>query len=274
MHWILESNLLDYGYQCLMLNLKQKGIKNTIVKVVPYENILLPPDFDTFEQKPSFEDNIFIDNNEKIFPFGTMGLSRVAKERNWKPGSLFNENFNFKKWSIGFGLENLLNEESQIIKIGDILEIADSILFVRPCEDDKAFSGKVISRAKFLEWQLLVLNYSNGNKKLNRNTEITVAPYKEITQEARMFVFDTKVVTASYYKIGAKVIYERVLHGNPIIDYTNEIVSHYEPARAFVIDIANTANGYKVIEINNINSAGLYQADECKLVNAVMDTFS
>ena len=48
MHWILESNLMDYGYQCLILNLKQKGIKSTMVKVVPCEDILLPPDFDTF----------------------------------------------------------------------------------------------------------------------------------------------------------------------------------------------------------------------------------
>jgi hypothetical protein len=271
MHWILESNLSDYAYQCLILNLKQKGIKNTMVKVVPCEDILLPP---YFAKKPEAEDNVIIDNNEKIFPFGTMGLSRVAKTRNWTPGSLFNDNFNFNKWSVGFGRENLLNKESKIMKMGDNLDISDSMFFVRPCEDDKAFSGKIISRDKFLEWQLVVLNYMEGNKKLNADTEITVAPYREIQQEARMFVFDKKVVTASYYKIGAKVIYERVLNGDPITDYTNEIISHFEPAKAYVIDIAKTPNGYKIIEINNINSVGLYQADECKFVDAVMNTFS
>jgi hypothetical protein len=271
MHWVLESNLQDFGYLQIFPILKRMNIPYSIVKVVPYKNILLDPNFDTFNKEPTDNDNINI-NAKKIFPFGTMGLSRVAKERDWKPGSLFNEEFTFLKWSAGFGIKNLLNEESKIMKFSDDLEFKDSMFFIRPCDDNKAFSGQVTSRDKFIDWQKSVVKVNNQLSKLNSETMITIAPYKEIINEARMFIFDGKVVTGSYYKIGAKVIYKEVLNDDPVISYTNKVIENYNPAKAFVIDIALTEKGYKIIEINNINSVGLYNANVDKFVDAVMNT--
>jgi hypothetical protein len=274
MHWILEDNITDFGYQWLIKVLERYGIKYTLVKVVPYENILIAPSFDTFERQPNQNDNIDIENNTPIFPFGTMGLSRVAGIRNWNPGALTNDEFTFEKWSAGFGLDNLLNSESIIMAFCDELELPDSMFFARPCMDNKSFSGQVISRTQFLEWQKTILDINDPLSKLNKDTMITIAPFKNIMTEARMFIFDGKVVTGSYYKFGCEVRYEEVKNGDPVIDYTNDIVKDYQPAKAFVIDIALTDDGYKIIEINGINSVGLYNADVDKFVQAVMNTFA
>jgi hypothetical protein len=271
MHWILESGLTDFGYQWLIKVLDRYDIKYTLVKVVPQKDILLDPNFDTFAADPTNQDNVII-NGDKIFPFGTMGLSRVSTERNWKPGSLFNDEFTFEKWSKGFGLKNLLNEQSIILKMSDELIFEHSQFFVRPCEDNKAFSGTVISKKQFLAWQKTILEIDDQGSKLNKDTRITVAPYQHIMNESRMFVFDGKVATGSYYKIGAKIQYQEVKFGDPAIEYTERVIKDYQPAKAFVIDIALTENGYKIIEINNINSVGLYHANVEKFVTAVMNT--
>lgn len=273
MLWILETGLTDFGYLTLIKNLERKNIPFEIVKVVPYQNILLEKDFDTFSKEPTYEDNVILPESKKIFPFGTMGLSRVAKERNWNPGSLFNSNFNFKEWSVGFGLENILNPDSIIIKIKDNLNYKDKNFFIRPCEDDKAFSGKIIYIDDFKNWQKKVLEINDKNSKLNEETEITISSIKNIINEVRLFVIDNKVITGSYYKFGNKIKYLEILNDDPVIKYAEKIMQNYEPARAYVLDIALTDKGFKIIEINNINSSGLYNSNVCKLVDAIMEKF-
>ena len=46
-------------------------------------------------------------------------------------------------------------------------------------------------------------------------------------------------------------------------------VDRFQPARAFVLDVADTLEGPKVIEVNNFNSAGLYACDVGKIVDAI-----
>jgi hypothetical protein len=78
-----------------------------------------------------------------------------------------------------------------------------------------------------------------------------LAPLTEIFSEYRFLVVDGEVVTGSQYK------------------YAQSMVDLWNPNRAFAIDIALTKNGYKVIEINSINSAGFYHCDIGKFVNAI-----
>jgi hypothetical protein len=274
MHWVLESGFEDFGYQWLIKVLQRYDIPHTFVKVIPQKNIITSPDFDTFAADATEADNIHI-NAENIFPFGSMGLSRIATERNWRIGSLFNDQFTFENWSQGFGLDNLLNSGSIIQKVSDPLPPSlDTMFFARPCEDNKAFSGRVFMQEQFLDWQEKVLKINDTRSKLHANTMITLAPFKRIFSEARVFVVDGKVITGSYYKIGDGVEYKEVKHGDPVLEYTQGAIKDYQPARAFVIDIALTEDGYSIIEINNINSVGLYHADADKFVQAIMNAFN
>lgn len=269
MKWILQPGITDFGYLCLIEALKNRNIDYTMVKVVPDGELLISPDFDTFAREPNLDDDLFIDPSERIFPFGTIGLSKTAKNRSWIPGSFDNEEFTFEKWSNGFGLDNLLNGQSQIVKFGDIFESNDNYYFIRPCDDDKSFAGKVISNDEFKIWKDAVLKCTDHTSPLNKDTLITIAPVKEIYTECRVMIVNQKVITASYYKFGLKVRYEEVKDGEPVLAYAEEMANIYSPADAFILDIADTPLGFKIIEINNINSVGLYNMDVHKFIDAM-----
>jgi hypothetical protein len=95
---------------------------------------------------------------------------------------------------------------------------------------------------------------------------------KEIWNETRTWIIDQRVVTCSGYKVGTIKRYtspEQV--DQRIVDYANECAQVWSPNRAYVLDVADTADGLKIVEINNLNSAGWYKADMQKLVMALED---
>ena len=85
-----------------------------------------------------------------------------------------------------------------------------------------------------------------------------------------MFVVRGKVVTASLYKQG-NVVRSSELVDDDVMYFAARMIHRWQPANAFVIDIADTPDGFKIIEINNINSAGFYAADCQKIVAAIED---
>lgn len=94
------------------------------------------------------------------------------------------------------------------------------------------------------------------------------ASLKEIYAEYRFFIVDKKIVTGSLYKRGNIIIHDTNID-NKIIEFTQKMVDLWQPARAFVLDIADTPDGLKVIEINNFNSAGYYACDISCIVQAI-----
>ena len=95
-----------------------------------------------------------------------------------------------------------------------------------------------------------------------------MAPCKEILAEYRFFVIDGEVVTGSQYKIGDQVQSSAAVPSD-IYNYASEQAARWQPNRAFAIDIAQTPEGPKIIELNSANSAGFYACDIGKIVDAV-----
>lgn len=58
-----------------------------------------------------------------------------------------------------------------------------------------------------------------------------------------------------------------------IIDFGKDVITTWQPADAFVIDIARTHDGCKFVEFNNINSAGFYACDVTRYVWAMEEAF-
>ena len=54
----------------------------------------------------------------------------------------------------------------------------------------------------------------------------------------------------------------------------DQAAERWRPAEAFVLDVCDTPDGIKVVEINTINSAGFYAADVQKLVFALENAFT
>ena len=130
-----------------------------------------------------------------------------------------------------------------------INEFSDWILNISEIEEDGAFAP------------------------LNKNTEIVVSSIKQIYNECRLFIVDGKVVTASMYKAGNRVM------GDPnvdqrYLDFTQEMTDIWSPSIGFVMDVADTPNGLKIIEINNLNSAGFYACDTFKIIDSIERLYS
>ncbi len=215
---------------------------------------------------------------------GATSLSRVAQSRGWTPGTYLNDNFDFSKWRDGFGKENILNGDAEVGLIKQITIPPYEDVFVRPVHDTKSFSGEVMTIDQLHNWLKDISKIEEEEfTPLHKNTEIMISNIKDISAEYRMFIVGGKVVTGSLYKRGNRVYTDEYIEPD-VYRFTERMIGEWQtkvdckilpsvrvPANAFVMDIAITPNGMKVIEINNINSAGFYAADCQKIVAALED---
>ncbi|MFN8396575.1 MAG: ATP-grasp domain-containing protein [Bacteroidia bacterium] len=118
------------------------------------------------------------------------------------------ERFSMKTYLERWG-NRMLNADSQILRFQDIVLLGhdlDSEWFVRPIEDDKAFSGKVFSFEEIVAFEN-ELEQSN-NPYLTTETLVAISAPKAIEKEWRLFVIDRKVISACRY----------TMHGNLSVD--------------------------------------------------------
>ena len=97
---------------------------------------------------------------------------------------------------------------------------------------------------------------------------VVVAGVRQIRRECRFFVVGRRVITGSQYRVGARVAYAPVID-EAMTRYAQRMADKWSPAEAFCLDIAETDEGYRVIEINCINSAGFYAANIPALYHAL-----
>lgn len=273
MLWIVQDNLYNEdGYVRFINALQRLNCTYLIVKPVPFTNVLLPSDFDCDSHIGDIHDadQLQIDNTQPIVICGATSLSRISKSRGWYPGTFLNDNFDYEMWRFGFGLENLLNCDAVVAPVYLLNNVHQyDNVFIRPIHDSKAIAGTVMSANEFEDWKRSVSQIEQEEfQPLHKNTVMLLSPIKQIYNECRVFVVDGVVVTASMYKQGDRVIANSNVDQR-FIDFAQQMVDGWQPAIAFVIDIADTPEGLKIIEINNINSAGFYEADVFKIIDAI-----
>ena len=267
MFWVIQNNLYnEYGYTVLIDTLDRLNIQYVDVKVVPFFDILAPVDFDSHSYQKEIDKSIepIIDDTGLVMVCGSLTLAKIAKQIGWVPGSFINDNFHYNEWKKAYG-ENLLNFDSVVGYLNTIKLTWDEF-FIRPCEDTKEFSGMVLTKDQLYACQngLIV----EGIQYCDSNPLVIAAPLREIYNEYRFFVIDGQIITYSQYKLGNKIVHSPYVD-EEIIKFTQKMVDNWQPARAFVIDIALIPEGLKVIEINNFNSAGFYASDVNKIVGAI-----
>jgi len=203
-------------------------------------------------------------------------MARIATERGWKPGSFHDEHtFDFEIQRVYWG-NRMLNDDALVFQFqhipSDTFGNSEDHFFVRPLHDTKSFTGKVVSRLEFDAWREEVLagKGSSSQYTVEPPTLVLVCPPKVIHWEYRVWIMDGKAVTASSYKAGGNLMVTRVVN-EAALRVAEEAAAVWAPARAFVIDIAETPDGLKIIEVNNINSAGFYACNVGKLIEALED---
>lgn len=271
MFWIVQGNLKkDEGLQHLISILKDNNYQHQLVRTIPFSNIIVDVNLDISNYDEDNIPHLQIKDAKNMVTMGSYSLALTAKDKGWVPGAFINENYEFAKWISGWGKENLLNGDSIEASVKEMIHLIPenfTKLFARPSEDTKSFNGNVFEKNNFIYWLGQVAD--NGDRfGLNADTKIIVSSEKEIQAEYRLFIVDGKVVTGSLYRIKGQVITSDNLD-NEAIKFANKMLDIWQPDRAFVLDIALTNDGPKIIEINNINSSGFYKANISLIVESI-----
>lgn len=202
--------------------------------------------------------------NKHVMVYGSKTFAKIANEMNLNPGSFMNENFEFEVFQNALGNE-LLNSEFIVGELSNLETIAETF-FIRPTGNTKLFTGMAITKEDFLEWK----ERERVEDSPYVGETLMISPIQEINVEYRFFIVNQEIITGSSYKIGESIDTSRK-PTKELLSYTKKMVDLFPLAKAFVIDIAETNNGFKVIEYNNINTSGLYGCDEVELVRAIND---
>lgn len=215
-----------------------------------------------------FEDSFKNNLDEKFFIFGSVNSCRIFESKYTKflnPGTFFNENFDFRVYKH-IWKERLLNYDSRIESFSSA-KVESFPVFIRPCEDSKLLNGQVFhSKEDWTELHQRILK--NSPKKISEQIQISTP--KNIYYEVRCFVINRKVLTSSFYRRNNQSFLQECFE-TELLEFAQECVDIWSPIDNFVIDIALTSEGFKIIEIGCINCAGFYDIDLEKLINKIIE---
>ena len=275
MFYVIQENLFkEHHYQVLLDTMNRFNFEYDIVKYIPFAGDIYEwYDSEEADKNPNFEPKVYQTDKTNIFCFGAVAMAAAAVKRGWEPGSMLNDNHDYNVYAPKYGFENMLNGDGVVINFTDPIPFDNEFFFARPTKDSKVFSGQIFSKAAWADYTK-ICNESDTVNVITEETQVLVSPLKDIQQEVRCWVVGGKVVTASRYKIGNRVIYANYDDETYFIDFAQSMVDKYQPAEAFVLDICLANDELKVVEVNNINSAGFYECNMIKLIESLENHFN
>ena len=230
-------------------------------------------DYETIElNRHTDQISVKADRND-VFVYGSVKLARLAKENtHWNPGSFYGGNHTFETHSEFYG-EQMLNFETRVFKFGESVSWhPNEEKFIKPYKDAKVFTGKVFTR---LKWEDFVKDSLERPKTdmLHADTLVQMSKPQTLVKEARLWVVGKQVIGGVYYKFHGDQPFEREVEEEAII-FAQKMVQLFNVADAFVMDVGLTDNGWKIVEINCVNSAGFYHFNPRTLFRALEIYFS
>lgn len=263
--WIIQDGFYDDANHMGFIEALKRMESDYIIVSYTKE----PETLELVESNLDWDANNLKNIQRQVCFIGGYSLARMAKKYGWNPGTFANDNFNYQAWIDGYGAENLLNSKLLITTIKKSPDfVSGNSFFVRPIEDTKAFTGRVFTTDEFVEFKRKVMTGELYFNTLNPETEIMMSPLAEIYSETRFFVVDKKIITHSFYKRGGQPYFSENVE--PFVkDFAIQMVDKWQPSEAFVIDIADTDKGLKIVELNGFNSAGIYESNPFQIIDSI-----
>lgn len=229
----------------------------------PYEKIHLEKDAHTITIKSDRKD---------VFVYGSVRLARLAKKNtHWKPGSFYGGNHLFKNFAPHYQ-EHLLNHGVEVFPFGQAIHWqAGEQKFIKPYQEAKIFTGKVFTQLKWEDFVAHSLAHP-PTPLLHKEALVQASTPQKIYKEARLWIVGDQIVDSVYYKFHGDVTYEAQV-AREGLDFAREMLAIFKVAPAFVMDICLTAEGWKIVEINCINSAGFYPTSNIKSVVKALELY-
>ncbi|MGH1335395.1 MAG: ATP-grasp domain-containing protein [Aureispira sp.] len=136
--------------------------------------------------------------------------------------------------------------------------------FIKPYKEAKIFTGKVFTKLKWEDFVARILA-DPPTPLLHKDALVQASTPQRIYKEARLWIVGDQVVDAVYYKFHGDVTYEAQVAPEGMA-FAKKMLEIFSVAPAFVLDICLTTEGWKIVEVNCINSAGFYPTSNVKSV--------
>jgi hypothetical protein len=131
----------------------------------------------------------------------------------------------------------------------------DDRLFLRPDAADKDFGGGLVDREYFDGWWRMANWFDPPPEAL----AVAASP-RTIFSEYRFIVADGKVVGGSRYRLGSFICVEAE-YPKSAAAFAETVAAKWRPQPIFCLDVAETPEGFRIIECNPFNTSGLYAVD-------------
>lgn len=239
MHFLVQSNIRNpEDHQRTIEALNELGFS--------YETILLTPDMKRVETQSGRTD---------VFVYGSVKLAKLAKQNtDWFPGSFYGGNHLYEVYAKHYQ-KYLLNETVEIFRVGEKISWKENERkFIKPYREAKLFTGQVFSEH---EWNDFVYESLRSSTAWNETISVQASVPAFIYKEARVWVIGGQIAATVYYRFHKHTPFEAFVAPEGIA-FAEEMIACFSVEDAFVLDICLTENGWKIVEVNCINSAGFY----------------
>lgn len=270
-HIIQENLFQEQHYDRLIETVQKFGLPYHIVRVYPYVDWVLdinniPDENDPrdINEHPFFEPS----DKSKVFCWGSLSMSRICNNRNWTPGVIINDNYDYEVYSQWWG-DMLLNYDTKIYTVGDFKFESDSKLFIRPTLDTKGITGAVYDEEL---WETKKKFGLDSNRNFTLNSKIQVGSPKNIQKEIRLWIVNGEVVTGSYYRLGGDHYLSRDVEPDAI-DFAYKVLERGQLSDCFVLDICMSNGEWKIMEAGCMNHAGFYDSEIDKTIMKIEDYY-
>jgi hypothetical protein len=266
----IGSNFIIFMYFLVQSNIYSDPDHHRIFDALDYLNL----EYETIELNSLTQEIKVTKDRKDVFVYGSVKLARLAKANHgWYPGSFYGGNHLYEVYSEYYGV-NLLNSDAHIFRFEENIDWKDGEQkFIKPFKDAKIFTGNIFTKIK---WDDFVQESLKNPKTplLTKDSLVQASSPKDIIKEARLWIVGRQVVAGVYYRIHKDIPFEPEVAPEGI-EFANKMVNIFNVAEAFVMDICLTTAGWKIVEINCINSAGFYpNLNVTSLVRALNIYFS
>lgn len=255
--WVFEDKVFsDKFYEIIHKTMKTLSVPYHMVRVIPFLH-------EIEGTTPTITDH-------NIVIYGSIGLQSLAKKNNWLPGVWAGETFS-ESYYAPLLKDLYFNYDSQKMQMTEILlKVKMKEFFIKPDADTKEFAGQIMKFDEFSDWYTKMMNIGYLD---NNDFPVSISSPKQIGQEIRVVVVDRKISSASIYR-KYRMLYERKIEEDSFLfseieSIWNKVSKVFVPAPVFAMDLVQTDDGYKVLEFNSFNSAGMYACDFTKIVSEI-----
>ena len=196
-----------------------------------------------------------------VIPYGSVQLAERFKDTPLGFHIVHKKNgFDTDHWMSIYG-ELALNHEGVVMPATDLLTHLETHgpSHARPNSESKAFIATVFNPDSWIKHA--------QERNVRDDLQVFVSPPKKLEIEYRCWVIDGKVIEISQYLVNGELNKE-LCEDRSVHETAQFFANVYQPANAFVMDLAKTPDGFKLIEFNGFHGAGWYSGRIDKILDA------